>query len=72
MRFANGDCLDIVGKGTVKITMHNGCVQTLVDVIYMLDRIARERRLNHAFNETWNLKNFDKTIISSPKLGLRK
>ena len=27
--------MDIVGKGIVKIKMHNGCVQTLYDVRYV-------------------------------------
>ena len=32
----NGDCLDIIGKGTVKMKMHNGCARTLGDVRYVL------------------------------------
>ena len=35
MKLANGDCLDIVGKGTVKIKMYNGCVWTFGDVRYV-------------------------------------
>ena len=32
---ANGDCLDIVGKGTVKIKMYSGYVRTFGDVRYV-------------------------------------
>ena len=35
VRLTNGDYLDIVGKGTVKIKMHNGYVWTLGDVRYV-------------------------------------
>ena len=33
---ANGDCLDIGGNGTIKIKMHNSCVQIFCDVRYPL------------------------------------